>query len=107
MKATRRHVSWDGPSAGARKLPRLGRIAAAACVLSLGLLLPNVALAQEAPPQEGESAQTGILLNFEDAPLDAVLTYLSEVAGLVVVKEVDVEGRVSVISRQPTPVDCA
>jgi len=74
-------------------------------VLSLGLFQGNVALGQEVPPQDSETAETGILLNFEDAPLDAVLTYLSEVAGLVVVKEVDVEGRVSVISRQPLSVE--
>lgn len=51
------------------------------------------------------SASEGILLNFSEASLDAVLDFLSEVAGFVVIKDVAVEGRVSVISRQPLSPD--
>ena len=46
-----------------------------------------------------------ILLNFRDASLRAVLEYLSEAAGLVVVQEGTMEGRVSVMSLQPLSVD--
>ena len=43
-----------------------------------------------------------VKLNFQDAPLQAVLEYLSETAGLTVVSsEPLVDGRMTVISRQP------
>jgi len=45
------------------------------------------------------------MLNFKDASLRAVLEYLSEAAGLIVVQEATVEGRVTVMSRQPVSVD--
>jgi len=57
---------------------------------------------------EGPSPATpvqGILLNFRDASLDSVLEYLSEVAGFSVVRETPVEGRITVMSRQPLSVD--
>ena len=41
-----------------------------------------------------------IKLNFENATVDSVLKYLSEVAGLVIVQFEQAEGRVSVMSRQ-------
>jgi general secretion pathway protein D len=43
----------------------------------------------------------GIRMNFENAPLDNVLTYLSKAAGFVIVKEVSTRGRVSIVSQQP------
>lgn len=46
-----------------------------------------------------------IILNFKDASLDTVLNYLSETAGLAVVRETTVEGRITVTSRQPLSVD--
>lgn len=46
-----------------------------------------------------------IILNFRDASLDTVLNYLSETAGLAVVRETTVEGRITVTSRQPMTVD--
>ena len=46
-----------------------------------------------------------MLLNFKDASLDAVLEYLSEAAGLVVVKDSRLDGRITVMSRQPVTVD--
>ncbi|MCD6417149.1 MAG: type II secretion system secretin GspD [Planctomycetes bacterium] len=54
----------------------------------------------DAPPEE-QQAEGGILLNFKDAPLSAVLERLSEAAGLAVVEDVTVEGRITVTSRQP------
>jgi general secretion pathway protein D len=45
------------------------------------------------------------MLNFKDASLRSVLEYLSEAAGLIVVQEATVEGRVTVMSRQPVSVD--
>ena len=42
-----------------------------------------------------------ISLNFKDAPLDVVLDHLSDAAGLIVVKEGVVDGRVTVQSAEP------
>ena len=47
-----------------------------------------------------------IMLNFQEAPLQTVLEYLSETAGLTIVStEAIVDGRITVISRQPITVD--
>ncbi|MHC4430243.1 MAG: secretin N-terminal domain-containing protein [Planctomycetota bacterium] len=45
-----------------------------------------------------------VKLNFQDAPLQTVLEYLSETAGLTVVSDEPlIDGRMTVISRQPIP----
>ena len=46
-----------------------------------------------------------LVLNFKDASLHAVLEYLSEAAGLIIVEEAEVEGRVTVMSLQPISTD--
>ena len=51
-----------------------------------------------APPKP--AGKGGIILNFQDASLSAVLTYLSEAAGFVIVQEAQVSGTVNVMSRQ-------
>jgi len=43
----------------------------------------------------------GLVLNFHDVPLNAVLTYLSAKAGLIIVSDVDLQGKVSVVAEQP------
>jgi type II secretory pathway component GspD/PulD (secretin) len=43
----------------------------------------------------------GLLLNFQQTPLRAVVDYLSDKAGLVVVLEADVRGAVTLTARQP------
>lgn len=49
-----------------------------------------------------------IKLNFQDTPLQAVLEYLSEKAGLTVISEEPIsDGRMTVISRQPISLDHA
>ncbi|HUU90759.1 MAG TPA: type II secretion system secretin GspD [Phycisphaerae bacterium] len=52
-------------------------------------------------PKPGEPLR----LNFKDASLHAVLEYLSEAAGLIIVEEAEVEGRVTVMSLQPISTD--
>src|SRR2546423_4302990 len=48
----------------------------------------------------------GLILNFKDANIDAVLDELSAVAGFIVVKETQPVGRVTLVSKQPvTPAD--
>ena len=58
-----------------------------------------------APPQATAPAPraptTQISVNFKDAPIDTVLEHLSDVAGFIVVKEAPVDGRVTVLSKQP------
>ncbi|MCY2927735.1 MAG: type II secretion system secretin GspD, partial [Planctomycetota bacterium] len=46
-----------------------------------------------------------LLLNFQDASLRSVLDYLSEAAGLMILEEAKIEGRVTVISRQSLTVE--
>ena len=55
------------------------------------------------PAGPGATRQNGgILLHFQDASIDAVLDELSSVAGFVVVKDVTkVEGRITLVSKQP------
>jgi len=68
----------------------------------------NSGPAQPAEPVEVVQNGTGlkIKLNFQDAPLQTVLEYLSEKAGLTVVSDEPViDGRMTVISRQPITVD--
>lgn len=72
----------------------------------VALAVPEQA-AQSVTPADVKQGgpEPGIILNFKDAPLDTILEYLSEVAGLVVVRETAVEGRITVISRKPIAAD--
>jgi general secretion pathway protein D len=51
--------------------------------------------------RKAKPATTQISVRFKDAPIDAVLQYLSQVAGYEVVKEVGIDRRVTVWSDQP------
>ncbi|HNS31493.1 MAG TPA: type II secretion system secretin GspD [bacterium] len=66
-------------------------------------ILPAPAVEREADKQQ--PGEKKIRLNFRDASLDSVLEYLSETAGLSVVRETTVEGRITVMSRQPISVN--
>ena len=68
--------------------------------LSLTVLLVPFTLAQGPEPPSRPAAADGILLNFQDTSVDAVLEYLSEAAGFVVVKDAPIEGRITIMSRQ-------
>lgn len=50
-------------------------------------------------------AEKGLLMNFKNASLQAVLEYLSEAAGLVILNGVDAEGRVTIMSRNRLDTD--
>jgi type II secretory pathway component GspD/PulD (secretin) len=47
----------------------------------------------------------GLVLNFHDVPLNAVLTYLSATAGLIIVSDVDLKGKVSVVAEQSVTIN--
>ncbi len=53
------------------------------------------------PPNTGPAPTNGLVLNFHDVPLTAVLSYLSAKAGLFIVSDVNLQGRVSVVALQP------
>jgi type II secretory pathway component GspD/PulD (secretin) len=54
------------------------------------------------PPADTTPVPTnGLVLNFHDVPLNTVLNYLSKEAGLIIVSDVNLNGRVSVVSLQP------
>ena len=60
------------------------------------------------PIEVVDNCDMKIKLNFQDAPLQTVLEYLSETAGLTVVSdEPIIDGRMTVISRQPISLDKA
>lgn len=79
------------------------------------LLMPGHISAQPAPDSTAEPVEVvktngdmKVKLNFQDAPLQTVLEYLSETTGLTVVSdEPIIDGRMTVISRQPIPLSQA
>ncbi len=78
------------------------RLACSLLVLSIFCATVAAQNGQEPPAQRGVTrADGGLLLNFQDASINAVLDELSASAGFVVVKEVRPEGRITLVSRQP------
>lgn len=75
------------------------------------LITPGYVFAEETSDSKPETEPVEVVktngdikvkLNFQDAPLQTVLEYLSETAGLTVVSEAPlIDGRMTVISRQP------
>jgi general secretion pathway protein D len=49
----------------------------------------------------GVTPTNGLILNFRDAPLSAVLNYLSARAGFIIISDIDLKGKVSVVAKQP------
>ena len=76
------------------------------CLLALSLpataaLLPRMANGEAVATRPATTQAADIRLNFKDTPLDVVTDQLSQVAGLIVVKEVPVDGRATVTSIGP------
>jgi type II secretory pathway component GspD/PulD (secretin) len=53
------------------------------------------------PADNGPVPTNGLVLNFHDAPLSAVLSYLSAKAGLIIESDVNLQGKVNVVARHP------
>lgn len=53
------------------------------------------------PASQPTTGPLKISLNFKDVPLDAVLNFLSQTLGFEILKDGPVEGRVTLLSRQP------
>ena len=49
----------------------------------------------------------GLILNFDQATLKTVLDYLAEEAGLIVINETELEGRISMFNKKPMSLDDA
>lgn len=63
--------------------------------------LPTPTPAIKAAPATKPVGKGDILLNFQNAALADVLSYLSEMAGFVIVQEAPVAGTVNIVSKQP------
>ena len=53
------------------------------------------------PANTEPTPTNGLVLNFHDVPLTAVLNYLSAKAGLIVVSDLNLQGKVSIVAEQP------
>ncbi len=70
-------------------------------ILLAGVALMAAATLALADDLETNAPPSGLVLNFHSVPLSAVVNYLSEKAGLIVISDVDLNGRVSIVSGQP------
>ena len=76
----------------------------AALLLCLALAARGPALAAQKPPP-AKAPAPGIRLNFQAASLGTVLQHLSDSAGLTIITEAPIDGRITMVSRQPLSVD--
>lgn len=106
-----------------RPAPR--RLMTAAVLATIVAAWPALALAQTAPAPSGaatspaperdgngqttgiERSNGGLILDFRDASINTVLDELSTAAGLIIVRQVEPQGRVTLTSRQPVSPDDA
>ena len=82
-------------------------------IMSLGLMGATTLFAQEREANIPPDPQTGkpstskiaddanLTMNFDDVPLQSVLEHMSDAAGLIIVGETKVEGKVNILSKQP------
>jgi general secretion pathway protein D len=80
-------------------------VTSTAAVTGTAAVTSTAAEAPLPPPPARKPLEGPIRMNFKDASVHTVLEYLSGAAGLVVVEDTPVEGRVSVMSLQPLTVD--
>lgn len=82
-------------------------VGVAAMALTLPLVLTAPAPAQDAAPAPTFQPDAEVTMNFRDAELTAILDYLSEQAGLMVINNAEITDRVTVFSLSPVSVDGA
>jgi general secretion pathway protein D len=66
---------------------------------------PATSMPTSKPAASRPAIRGPLLLNFRDASLSSVLDYLSEAAGMVVIQDTPVTGRVTLVSRQPVNIE--
>ncbi|MBI1389736.1 MAG: hypothetical protein GC154_14960 [bacterium] len=76
-------------------------LALAAALWITGAGLSAGAQSAAAPAPQSATPHNDIRMNFRGVPIDQVLEYLSQAAGFIIVKEVEVDGPVNVMSYQP------
>lgn len=79
---------------------------------ALMITTPFAASAQDEVPAKALPTSVpvvseGLVMNFDQATLKTVLDYLAERAGLIIINESDLQGRVSIFNRKPMSVDSA
>ena len=81
-----------------------------ASALALGVLHAPAMAQDEAEPVVAPEVAAGmdpdeLVMDFRDATLETILSYLAEEAGLIVVNEADLDDRITVFNRQPISLD--
>jgi general secretion pathway protein D len=89
------------PSEGPARKENGGTPNAAPATAATNLATPNASSLS----MTNAAGEKLLRLNFHGAPLSMVLTYLSDAAGLIIVLETEVNGKVDVWSQQPLTVD--
>lgn len=83
------------------------------CVLIAGMVSIALAANGQLDPNNVMLDQNGsvpleqkrIVLNFQDAGINEVLEYLSETAGMVIISDSFIDGRINLLSKQPLTID--
>jgi type II secretory pathway component GspD/PulD (secretin) len=100
-------VPTEAPEAAASTLATPAATALAADLVTNAVSGSNSVTGTNAsaPTVVVENGTNGLRLNFRGAPLGLVLDYLSDAAGFIINKEVDVRGTVEVWSKEPLTKD--
>ena len=100
-------VPAEAPEAAANTLATPAATALAADLVTNAVSGSNAVTGTNAaaPTVVVENGTNGLRLNFRGAPLGLVLDYLSDAAGFIINKEVDVRGTVEVWSKEPLTKD--
>jgi len=100
-------VPTEAPEAAANTVVTPAATALAADLVTNAVSGPNAVTGTNAsaPTVVVENGTNGLRLNFRGAPLGLVLDYLSDAAGFIINKEVDVRGTVEVWSKEPLTKD--
>ncbi|MBX2851263.1 MAG: type II secretion system secretin GspD [Phycisphaeraceae bacterium] len=92
----------------------------AALLAGLLILHTPVAFGQDAPAQdlpapaglaadvrvpEGPLVTKGLVMNFDQVSLKTVLDYLAEKAGLIIINEAELQGRITIFNKKPMSLD--
>ena len=100
-------VPTEAPEAAANTVATPAATALTADLVTNAVSGPNAVTGTNsaAPTVVVENGTNGLRLNFRGAPLGLVLDYLSDAAGFIINKEVDVRGTVEVWSKEPLTKD--
>ena len=92
-------AGWTATAAGTNGGGDTGQNRMAGAIVPRAI--PETITGQDAPLSDEAAPADGLILNFHEVPLNAVLNYLSARAGLIVMSDVDLRGKVSIVAKQP------